>query len=106
MPTVTSFRPPGDPPRRAAWAEPGAAASATGWAQAPLRVVSPDGRNEVTVGIHEGALYYGVARAGRKVILPSRLGFELRGARAMRDSLRIVGAAWSAYDTTWTQPWG
>src|SRR5688572_8776636 len=80
--------------------------SATGraFAQAPLRVASPDGKNEMIVELREGVLHYGLRRGGQPVILPSRLGFEFRNARALRDSLRIVGASRRALDTTWTQP--
>ena len=52
-------------------------------AQSPLRVASPDGRNAVTVELREGVLRYSVQRQGRLVILPSRLGFEFRGAPAL-----------------------
>jgi alpha-glucosidase len=76
------------------------------WAQAPLRVTSPDGRNEVTVQVREGGLFYSVDRGGKHIILPSRLGFAFRGAPALRDSLRIESSSRSATDTTWTQPWG
>jgi alpha-glucosidase len=72
----------------------------------PHRVASPDGRNTVTVEVREGGLFYAVERSGRRVILPSRLGFEFRGARALRDSLRVVGTARAAKDTTWALPWG
>jgi alpha-glucosidase len=75
-------------------------------AQAPLQVASPDGRNVVTVEVRDGALHYSVKRDGRDILLPSRLGFEFRGAPSLRDSLRITGSAQSARDTTWTQPWG
>ena len=75
-------------------------------AQEPLVVASPDGRNEVTVAVREGVLTYRVSRNGRPVILPSRLGFDFRGARTLRDSLRITGSARRTHDTTWTQPWG
>jgi alpha-glucosidase len=72
----------------------------------PLRVTSPDGRNEAVVEVREGGLYYGVHRNGNPVILPSRLGFALRGAPPIRDSLRVVGSSRRSVDTTWTQPWG
>lgn len=75
-------------------------------AQAPLTVASPDGRNEVTVAVQEGVLTYRVNRDRRAVILPSRLGFEFRGARALRDSVRITGSSRGTADTSWTQPWG
>ena len=63
-------------------------------AAAPLRgqvrVASPDGRTQVTVETREGRLTYSLARDGRALILPSLLGFEFRGAPALRDGLRIT----------------
>src|SRR2546421_5723770 len=73
---------------------------------AQVRVASPDGRNGVTVEIHDGKLYYSVQRDGRPLLLPSMLGFEFRGSPPLRDSLRIADSSRSGYDTTWTQPWG
>src|SRR3989475_5134261 len=70
------------------------------------RVASPDGRNAVTVEIHDGKLYYSVRRDGHPLLLPSMLGFEFRGSPLLRDSLRIADSSRSSYDTTWTQPWG
>src|ERR1043166_5311317 len=83
-------------------------------AQEPLRVVSPDGRNAVTVEIREarggagggGGLFYRVERDGRPILLPGRLGFEFRGAPPLRDGLRVTGTARQTVDETWTQPWG
>jgi alpha-glucosidase len=75
-------------------------------AQDSVRVASPNGRNVVTVGVHEGGLYYTVRRDNRSILLPSRLGFEFQGARPLRDSLRITGSTSNAVDETWTQPWG
>ena len=75
-------------------------------AQSPLRVASPDGKNALTVEVREGELRYSVQRQGRPVILPSRLGFEFRGAPALGDSMRVVDTARSTANETWTQPWG
>src|SRR5437899_1864141 len=75
-------------------------------AQAQLRVASPDGRNEATVEIHEGKLYYSLRRDGRALLLPSLLGFEFQGAAPLRDGLRLVDTSRNAVDETWTQPWG
>ncbi len=72
----------------------------------PLRVRSPDGRTVVTVETRDGGLFYTVDRDGRKLILPSRLGFVFRDAPALRDSLSIAGTARDAVDETWEQPWG
>jgi alpha-glucosidase len=75
-------------------------------AQAPLRVSSPDGRNVAIVEIRDGRLHYAVQRDGRAIVQPSVLGFEFRGTKALRDSLRITGSTRRSFDTTWTQPWG
>lgn len=82
------------------------AVAAPAHAQAGLRVASPDGRNTVLVDVREGNLYYSLQRDGRAIVLPSRLGFEFRGARALRDSLRVVNSTRNTVDNTWTQPWG
>ena len=75
-------------------------------AQAQVRVASPDGRNEVTAEIHDGKLYYSLRRDGRALLLPSLLGFELRGAPPLRDGLHLVDTTRQAIDEMWTQPWG
>jgi alpha-glucosidase len=75
-------------------------------AQTPLRVASPDGKNEVTIGTHDGTAYYSVDRVGKHVMLPSRLGFTFRGARALGDGVQIVSSSRSTRDTTWGLPWG
>jgi alpha-glucosidase len=71
-----------------------------------LRVASPDGRNVALVAVREGGLYYMVQRDGRTIMLPSRLGFEFRGAPTLRDSLRLVTSTRNTVNNTWTQPWG
>jgi len=73
---------------------------------AQVRVVSPDGRNRVSVEIQQGRLYYSVQRDGRPLLLPSLLGFEFRGAPPLRDSLRLVDTSRTTFDEAWTQPWG
>src|SRR5687768_4578444 len=75
-------------------------------AQDSLRVVSPDGRNTVSVGVREGSVYYAVRRNGQNVLMPSRLGFAFRGADSLRTGLRITGSSRNSVDQTWTQPWG
>src|SRR5688500_10400384 len=59
-----------------------------------LLVTSPDGRNVVVVSVgDDGRLTYAVRRDGRRVLLPSRLGFEFRGMAALDSALRIVNSA-------------
>ena len=82
----------------------GTSAPAQGPAQ--VRVASPNGRNEVTVEIREGRLYYSLSRDGRAVFTPSQLGIEFQGAPPLRDGLRIADSSRNTVDETWTQPWG
>jgi alpha-glucosidase len=71
-----------------------------------VRVASPDGRNQVTVGVRDGRLGYSLERDGRALLLPSALGFEFRGAPPLRDGLRITDTTRQSHDEWWTQPWG
>jgi alpha-glucosidase len=75
-------------------------------AQNALELISPDERNVVTVGVVDGALVYALERDGRKVLLPSRLGFEFRGAPPLSEGLEITGSERHASDQVWEQPWG
>ncbi|MEJ2502864.1 MAG: glycoside hydrolase family 97 N-terminal domain-containing protein, partial [Gemmatimonadota bacterium] len=90
----------------AAYAVAAALAPGSSEAQGPAEAVSPDGRNRVVVEIADGGLFYRVARDGRPVITPSRLGFEFRGAEPLSEGLRIAETAADSHDETWTQPWG
>jgi len=83
-----------------------ASLSAVAAAQPSLRVASPDGKNVVTVSVRQGTLSYSLDREGKPLLLPSRLGFEFRGAPPLGDSVRIVDSARTKADETWTQPWG
>jgi alpha-glucosidase len=80
--------------------------AAAAGAQNQVRVESPDRRTAVTVGVHEGGLYYAIERDNRALFLPSRLGLEFQGTPPLRDSLRITGSTQRSVDTVWTQPWG
>src|SRR5258705_10528472 len=73
---------------------------------AQLSVQSADGRNVATVAVRNGQATYTLARDGRTVLLPSRLGIAFRGAPALGDSLKITGSSRDSADETWTQPWG
>lgn len=82
----------------------GAVPSAT--AQESHTVASPDGRNRITVAIRNGSLVYRLERDERKILLPSRLGFEIAGAPPLADGLEITATARSSVDEVWEQPWG
>ena len=83
-----------------------AAGPAPAAAQPSLRVVSPDGKNVVTVSVREGSLWYSVDREGKPLLLPSRLGFDFRGSPPLGDTVHIIDSARTRVDESWTQPWG
>src|SRR5213082_3403592 len=83
-----------------------AATLLTAIAATQLRIASPDGRNQLTVEIHDGGLYYSLNRDTHPLFLPSRLGMAFQNAKPLLDSLRITDTARSTHDETWTQPWG
>jgi len=43
---------------------------------------------------------------GRALILPSLLGFEVRGAPPPQGGLRVNDTTRRSHDEWWTQPWG
>ena len=82
-------------------------APAVDFAVDSLFVASPDGRNVVVVAIgDDDRLTYRVRRDRRNVIMPSRLGFEFRGAAPLDSALRIVDSSRRTSAQWWTQPWG
>lgn len=88
---------------------------------------SPDGRLSMAFSLtDEGAPEYSLEYSGRPVVLPSRLGFELRGtmnaseihygktvtksdsrpARPFNSGFAVVSADTSSFDETWRPVWG
>ncbi|MCL7975956.1 MAG: glycoside hydrolase family 97 N-terminal domain-containing protein, partial [marine benthic group bacterium] len=77
-----------------------------GWGQESHRLESPDGKNVVLVEVEDGKLVYSIDRENRKLILPSGLGFEFRGAPPMGSGLVISEVSRNSVDEAWEQPWG
>ncbi|MCX5760535.1 MAG: glycoside hydrolase family 97 N-terminal domain-containing protein, partial [Gemmatimonadetes bacterium] len=69
-------------------------------------VTSPDGRTVVSLAVTDGQLRWSVARDGRPVVMPSRLGFTFRHASALGDSLRLADSVRSEFDERFTMPLG
>lgn len=49
---------------------------------------------------------YSVSRQGRPVILPSKMGFQLKGGPALDRDFRIASSKTANHDEMWEQPWG
>ncbi len=91
-------------------------------------LASPDGQVKVSLTLSpQGTLRYSVNYGGTPVVLPSQLGFDLRGtvkaekyeygtddvtkrdARpgfSLHDGFEVVGCETSAFDETWSPVWG
>lgn len=69
-------------------------------------VQSPDKAITVTFQIDEGIPFYQVSRNDKPLILPSRLGFLLKGIPGLDKDFRIVETKQSEFNETWEQPWG
>jgi alpha-glucosidase len=74
-----------------------------------LTVVSPDGRNSITVAppaVPGSAPTYAVARAGRAVIEPSAFKIVVAGAGDVAAGARLVESSRDSVDSTFEMPWG
>jgi hypothetical protein len=70
-------------------------------------VTSPSGKLSLTFRLTEaGAPTYTLSFAGRPVVLPSRLGVELKDAPGLTDGFAVVKAETSDKDETWAPVWG
>ena len=90
-----------------AWLVLGGSAAAGDAPAAPVASVSSPGEVlRVDLLIEAGCPSYRVQRFGEPVIAASRLGFDLRGARALERDFVLAGTATSSVDERWEQPWG
>ena len=70
-------------------------------------VASPDGRLSVEITTdNDGRPSYTVARDGKPILAPSRLGFLLVDVPKLERGLQVGEPKFSKFDETWEQPWG
>lgn len=88
---------------------------------------SPDGKLELVFGLENGAPKYSLSREGQQIVLPSQLGFDMRGTVkaeklsvkgdavvkedavpgfSMYDGFELEGAEADSLDETWEPVWG
>ena len=87
------------------------------------KIQSPDGQLELKVAVVDGVPMYSLKRGETDVVLPSRLGIELRGPRlkntfeekaiktygapeSLYDGFTLEKAERSSFDETWDPVWG
>lgn len=70
-------------------------------------ITSPNGNLSLTFSLSEqGEPTYAVDYKGQPVILPSRLGLELKGTKDLLDGFTAGEAVKSTFDETWEPVWG
>ena len=68
---------------------------------------SPDGQLELKFAVVDGVPEYALERAGKAVVLPSRLGYALLDAKEDLDGgFTLTGTAFGSLDETWEPVWG
>lgn len=72
----------------------------------PLAVSSPDGRTHVNFDCTDGRISYAVERDGSTVLLPSRLGLELKDLPDMSEGFEVSSVSRDSVRTSWAPVWG
>ena len=71
-----------------------------------ITVTSPNGNLVMKFALTDGVPTYSLDFGGQAVILPSRLGFELKGSRQLTHGFVLVDQQRSTFDETWEPVWG
>ena len=79
---------------------------ATASATEPVKLQSPDGQLELRFELRDGVPYYALNRAGKLVVLPSKMGFILEWRDDLKDHFVMKGTEYSSFDETWEPVWG
>ena len=67
---------------------------------------SPDGQLELKFAVVNGVPEYSLDRAGKAVVLPSRLGFALLERESLDGGFTLTDSAFNSFDETWEPVWG
>ena len=67
---------------------------------------SPDGQLELKFAVVDGVPEYSLDRAGKAVVLPSRLGFDLLDQEDLDGGFTLTDTAFGSLDETWEPVWG
>ena len=67
---------------------------------------SPDGQLELKFAVVDGVPEYTLDRAGKAVVLPSRLGFDLLDRDDLDGGFTLTDTSFDSFDETWEPVWG
>ncbi len=73
---------------------------------APVTLQSPDGQLELRFELRDGVPYYALDRAGKPVVLPSKMGFTLEWRDDLAHAFVLKDTQYSTFDETWEPVWG
>ena len=79
---------------------------ATAFANEPIKLQSPDKQLELSFELRDGVPYYALNRAGKPVVLPSKMGFILEWRDDLKDHFVLKETKYSTFDETWEPVWG
>ena len=71
-----------------------------------LVLQSPDGMLSLQFAVVDGRPQYALNRAGKPVVLPSRMGFTLEWRDDMAHAFVLKDKKYSTFDETWEPVWG
>ena len=69
-------------------------------------MTSPNGNLVMKFALADGVPTYSLDYCGQVVILPSRMGFELKGSLQLTGGFVLVDQQRSTFDETWEPVWG
>ncbi len=72
----------------------------------PITLQSPDKQLELKFELREGVPYYSLYRAGKPVVLPSKMGFTLEWRDDLAHAFVLKDKAFNSFDETWEPVWG
>ena len=72
----------------------------------PVSVKSPDGQLELKFEVVDGVPYYSLDRAGKPIVLPSKMGFTLEWRDDLAHAFVLKDTQYSTFDETWEPVWG
>ena len=72
----------------------------------PVKLQSPDGQLELKFEVIGGIPQYSLDRAGKPVVLPSKMGFTLEWRDDLAHAFVLKDTKYSTFDETWEPVWG
>ena len=76
------------------------------FAAGPVTLKSPDGQLELRFEVVDGVPYYALDRAGKPVVLPSKMGFTLEWRDDLAHAFVLKDTRYDSFDETWEPVWG